>query len=136
MNNLLIVWNDSDNLGIGIVDEQHRGIVSAMNSLHYSIRKKRGAQALKSVYNTVRAYTEIHFATEEELLGLSGYPAYEAHRQLHAELIVKNLYIGSESLLMNDPVAFLDFLKDWWINHIRRQDRLYAEHVKNAFHLL
>jgi hemerythrin len=26
----------------------------------------------------------------------------------------------------------LDFLKDWWTDHICRQDRLYMAHLKNA----
>jgi len=36
--NILIVWDSSFNLGIPIVDEQHRGIVSTINSLCFAIQ--------------------------------------------------------------------------------------------------
>lgn len=35
---LCIVWSDTNNLGIPIIDEQHRGIISASNSLYFSMQ--------------------------------------------------------------------------------------------------
>jgi len=32
-NNLYIVWNQNNNVGIKIIDEQHRGTISTINSL-------------------------------------------------------------------------------------------------------
>jgi hemerythrin-like metal-binding domain len=135
MNNLLIVWNPSDNLGIPIIDEQHRGIVATINSLHYLHRTKRTREMLNAIINMIREYTRIHFLTEETILAETGYPHLNAHRELHARLISKTFIVGNDSLLMNDPVKFLDFLKDWWHNHIHGQDRLYAEHVIKAMRL-
>ena len=35
MKNLYITWKNEDELGIPIIDEQHRGVVTAINSLFY-----------------------------------------------------------------------------------------------------
>lgn len=126
---LLIVWNDSDNLGIPIIDEQHRCIVSTINSLYCFLRTKSAKKMLNPIINSIREYTKIHFYTEEHILIDTGYPHLLAHQELHAKLTVKALSTGNESILMGDPQAFLIFLKNWWLNHIRQQDRLYADHV-------
>ena len=34
-NNVFIVWKNSNDCGINIIDEQHRGIVSTINTLFY-----------------------------------------------------------------------------------------------------
>ena len=129
MNNLFIVWNDSDYLGVPIIDEQHRGIVSTINSLHFLLRTKHAKSTLQAVVNTMREYTRIHFATEEMILEMIGYDQIEAHRELHAKLIMKSNSVAYESKLLNDPQQYLQFLKDWWLTHIRQQDKLYAPYA-------
>ncbi len=69
MENLLyIVWTDRNKVDIPILDEQHRGIVSTINSLHYFIRQGRRLDALDSTLVVLRQYTAIHFRTEEALM--------------------------------------------------------------------
>lgn len=130
MYNLLIVWKESDMLGVPIIDEQHRGFVSIINALHFEIKKNRGMEALPHIVTMIREYGKMHFRAEEELMAAAGYPGLAKHRELHAALIVGTLHIGNESLLMNDPLKFLEFLEDWWVNHIRIQDPLCAGHVR------
>jgi len=129
MHNLFIVWNDSDSLGIPIIDEQHRGIVSAINSLHYLSRTKYAKESLAAVVKIMHEYCEIHFITEEGVMARIGYPELPAHRALHERLLRKSIAVGYESVHMNDPTEYLNFLKDWWLNHIGKQDRLYAPYA-------
>ena len=130
MNNLLIVWNDSNNLGIGIIDEQHRGIVSTINSLHYIIRTDQTDKLFPSIVKTIEDYTKTHFATEEIILKASKYPDFEKHKSFHEKLKQLTFAVSKESELLDHPLKFLDFLKDWWMNHINKNDRAYADHVK------
>ena len=58
---ILIVWQPSYDLGIPIIDEQHRGIVTTINSLCYAIQNKHGVEMLKPVIGMVNEYTRIHF---------------------------------------------------------------------------
>lgn len=135
MDRLLIVWHDDNNLGIPIIDEQHRGIVSVINTLYHAIRMKRGKEALAHAVNIMKDYSRLHFATEERMLEETGYPGLRGHKELHAELVVKALSVGTESLILGDPARFLHFLEEWWMNHINRHDRLYAPHVREFYKL-
>lgn len=129
MNNLFIVWNDSDCFGIPIIDEQHRALVSTINSLHYLLRNNHSKEALPAIINTIREYMKIHTFTEEEIMERTGYPDLSEHKKLHANLSAKSIVTSYKSLLLNDPMEVLDFLKNWWRIHIRQEDRLYISYV-------
>ena len=128
---ILIVWKPDYNLGIPIVDEQHRGIVSTINSLCYAIQNKQGNQILQPVTSMVTEYTRIHFELEEDFLQKCGYPNLEAHRTLHKELTNALSHVSKESIWNRDPQEFLDFLKDWWINHICKEDLVFTHYLQN-----
>ena len=88
-NVLYIVWNEKNILGIPIIDEQHRGIVSTINSFHYFIRDGQGLDALKPTLNILAQYTNIHFKTEEALMKKACYSGFEEHVLLQKELMKK-----------------------------------------------
>jgi hemerythrin len=129
--NILIVWQPSYNLGVPIVDEQHRGIVSTINSLCFAIQNKRGNEMLRPVIGMVNEYTRFHFEIEEDFLKKCGYPDLEKHRTLHKELIEALARAGQESIWNKDPQKFLAFLKEWWINHICKEDRVFTQYLSN-----
>jgi len=129
--NILIVWEPTFDLGIHIVDEQHRGIVSTINSLCYAIQNRHGNEMLKPVIGMVAEYTRIHFEIEEDFLKKCGYPELEHHRLLHRELTLALSHTSKESIWNKDPQEFLEFLKNWWINHICKEDRVFSQYVKN-----
>ncbi len=129
---VFIVWKPEYNLGIPILDEQHRGIVSIINSLHYGLANKRSDRLLKPVVGMVAEYTRLHFEIEEAFLGQCGFPDAERHRGWHRELMRKVSLIGRESLWSRDPRAFMDFLKEWWIGHICGKDLAFRDYCRNA----
>ena len=129
--NILIVWQPSYNLGIPIIDEQHRGIVSTINSLCYAIQNKHGNEMLRPVIGMVTEYTRIHFEIEEDFLKKSAYPDYEGHCILHKELTQALSHVSKESIWKKDPQEFLGFLKEWWINHICKEDRKFYQYMES-----
>jgi len=58
---LYIAWKDSYCIGIPIIDEQHRCIVSIINSIYYFVEEHRELDVLESVINMMNQYTVIHF---------------------------------------------------------------------------
>jgi hemerythrin len=127
---LYIVWEKDNELGIPIIDEQHRGLVSAINSFHYFIKEGEGIEATRPTLQTLVQYINIHFKTEEPLMKQSGYPSYDEHILTHKGLIEKTKNIAHETLTKGDARIALDFLKDWWLTHINKVDRQYAPYVK------
>ena len=124
---VLIEWKPQYNLGIPIVDEQHRAIVATINSLHFGIQNKQGESILKPVINMIREYTRVHFEIEESFLKSCDYPDLEAHQKMHEELKRTLSKIGDESLGNQNPLEFLEFMKEWWVDHICQKDRLFKE---------
>jgi hemerythrin-like metal-binding protein len=130
--NVFIVWKPEYNLGIQIIDEQHRGIVSIINSLHFGMRNNYGKDILAPIIEMMHDYTRIHFQIEEGFLEKIDFPSVEKHRELHSALSVKLIDAGRGNAMGRDPHQFMDFLKNWWIDHICREDLAYRDYVLSS----
>ena len=126
---LYIIWNPKNNLGLPIIDEQHRGIVSIINSLHYFVMQNTGFQALLPTIIIMEQYSIIHFEAEQMLLKKVGYPDYDSHVMLHTRLREDIKAIKAQTFLNKDPDAVLDFLKKCWLHHINIEDRKYERWI-------
>ena len=125
--NVFIVWKPEYNLGISIIDEQHRGIVTTINSFYYGMQNNYVKEMLEPIIDMIHDYTHIHFRIEEDFFDKCGFPNAEAHRILHSELTVRLYEAGRKSLLDKDPFGFLRFLKKWWIDHICNKDLIFRD---------
>jgi hemerythrin len=127
---LYVVWSDENNLGIPIIDEQHRGIVSTINSLHHFIITGHGQEMIDPIMVTLQQFTNIHFSVEEALMSEARYPDFDEHIKLHRTLIAKTKEVFDEARKNKDPYMVLNFLKEWWLVHINKQDRKYVPFLK------
>ncbi len=130
----MIVWQDTYNTGIDILDRQHRELVNTINALYSSLNMENKGSALKPAADMVMKYTKTHFATEIAMMEKSGYPQMKQHHAQHEQLILdagRSLY---ECLHEDgDPTDFLNFLKRWFVVHITREDQAYSEHLTKYF---
>jgi hemerythrin len=74
-------------------------------------------------------YTRIHFAVEESLMRLLGYPDLERHKEEHAELMtrlqeLRQRFESGSSALDGD---LMSLLKVWLTRHIMESDQQYAQ---------
>ena len=127
-NNLFIIWKPEYNLGIPIIDEQHRGIVTTINSLYFGIQNKYAEEMLAPIIDMMYDYTRIHFQVEESFLEPIDFPEAKKHRDLHNELSSKLTHTARDSAFHKDPYEFLGFMKSWWINHICKEDLIYRDY--------
>ena len=123
---LYIAWKDSYCIGIPIIDEQHRCIVSIINSIHYFVEEHRELDVLESIINMMIQYTVIHFKTEEAMLKEAGYPPIEEQILLHKQLINQLKEVSHEATQECDVDPLLKLLKAWWLSHINQEDRKYV----------
>jgi len=129
-NILYIVWSDTNNIGIPIIDEQHRGIISTINSLHYFIQTGHGDEIIKPTMIMLEQYVDIHFRTEEALMTEASYPDLEEHIVLHKELVEKTKKLSIDANRIKDSGMVLKFLKEWWLGHINKEDRRYTPFLR------
>jgi hemerythrin-like metal-binding protein len=129
-NSLYINWTEENNIGIKIIDEQHRGIISAINSLYYFIQIGHKKDIIQPTIITLEQYIKIHFYTEEALMKEAGYPDIAEHVRIHQSWIKESKIIFYEALNNQDTTRLLKFLKDWWMKHIQHEDTKYIPYMK------
>ena len=130
---LFIVWQSTNEIGIPLIDEQHKGIVSIINTFYHMVQKKVNYHLLYScITNTLKEYSKIHFITEEAFLELAKYEDIENHKRLHEKLTMQIDIIERKGLIENDVSPLLDFLKQWWINHINMEDKKYVAALRRT----
>ncbi len=131
----LIDWDQAE-LAIGIdeIDNQHRELVDILNRLNEAVTLRQGATVANAALDQLHDYTRIHFAVEESIMRLLGYPDYAEHKLKH-ERLVNELHSLStrfhdEGRAINHELMF--FLKTWLTTHIQESDREYADHFLAA----
>ena len=123
-------WSEKFNLGIDVIDNQHRQILDYINALE-KIRATGAREQIKDVFDDLIDYTQSHFSFEENLLAQVNYQFLPSHRSIH-ELFVKRLkdcrqrFDNGESV--EDDLHRL--LSKWLINHIQHDDADYVGAVK------
>ena len=126
----MLVWQDDLDTGIDVSDGQHRRIVEMINQLHAA--QTGGSQlVVAEVIDELVDYTLSHFAFEEELMEEAGYPFSTAHKRVH-EVFTKR--VSEYRLRFEAGEDIVDDLRSmlsrWLFNHIRNDDKAYADSVK------
>ena len=129
----LFEWNDTMTIGIDIIDEDHKMLVSLLNLLHDAVVDGVGKETTGSVLNSLSDYTEYHFGREECMLAACNYPDMERHIKAHESLKgrveeIRSDYEHGETADIDRYV--LEFLKDWLQAHIIGRDKLYQACMK------
>ena len=135
--NLLITWENKYNLGIPVIDEQHKKLLDLCNELHKGLllyRSNEGAGWQTALSSTVREavqYTKFHFDTEEKILAAVGYKNLAHHKQCHAEFVntLTQILLTFQDATLQTAFDFCTYLKEWVLTHISYEDRLYVQCV-------
>jgi len=130
-----LIWQDSLNTGIDIIDSQHQRIVEMINNLQ--VAQNAGSRAATAeVIDEMVDYTLSHFAFEEELMEEAGYPFCAAHKRVHEVFARRVSELRMRFQAGEDVVDELrNMLSRWLFNHIRSDDKAYAEQVKQHLNL-
>lgn len=129
MKPLYIVWNEDHNINVSILDEQHHAIVATINSLYFFIQEGWGLSALKPTLNIIKIYSAFHAKTEEGMLEKLNYPKLQAHVDCQKNFEKAVDKATEEALLYRDPQILLKFLRDWWVTHLTKEHKAYADHL-------
>lgn len=128
----LMEWSAEMETGIAVLDEQHRWLVNAVNTLHEEISQPEpDREIIDGILLGLVDYTYNHFIMEESLFQLHGYPGGAAHQAEHKRFTVtaaalleahdRGEYPGEEAMA---------FLRDWLTHHIMKADMAYVPFLK------
>ncbi len=121
----MMEWYDQYSVHIRRMDHQHRKILSILNKIYYLEDNDR--RSLESIFRGLEGYIHRHFADEEALLLLHGYPGYEEQKQEHERFIDEICGYRKEFIKGRTPVMINMFntIWDWFSRHILLQDKRY-----------
>jgi hemerythrin-like metal-binding protein len=134
----LIEWDDRYLVGIELIDEQHRELVSQVNNL--CLGCKKGDTAAKQFFDLnihpLMRYLRYHFSSEEKMLERIRYPDLAAHGKQHSSLlriVAEGVRVGYEDTSLvysgNKLRDFVAHLRDMLISHIAVLDRKYVSYI-------
>lgn len=121
-------WSNDYSVGIGSIDSQHRTLFALGAELHAAMAAGEGKAACAKILERLIQYTASHFAHEERLLRLHGYPQFAAHKAEH-DALTKQVLEFQRDLIENQAtitIQLLQFIKTWLARHIKSSDLSYA----------
>ncbi len=131
-----IEWSDSLSLGIKEIDEQHAKFIGYINSIALINNDPTKREKARQILNELRDYAKHHFDTEEKYFKKYRYPKTEEHMLEHFNLL-KKLEELSKNFLEEkaNSKEILEFMQDWFENHLKKHDTKYAKWFKEKFDL-
>lgn len=130
-----LVWDNSLETGIPILDDHHQQVIAAYNTLQtafHSSDRSRIESSLMQLINNLKN----NFEYEESLLDQSGYNLRDDHKSMHQTLI-RRLEDHLQRFKAEESISrkLTSDLTIWVYNHIRHEDKKYLAYVKPLFNV-
>jgi hemerythrin len=119
----LFRWRPEHEVGVSIIDVQHRELVDRLNDLVELLKMGHDRDSILASLKALVTFTKRHFATEERLMAHHpGWPQEIQHTQAHRKLLDDLM-----SLTMHADVRSMTlttrFLQEWLSRHIETEDK-------------
>jgi len=130
-----IKWTEKLQLGIPVIDGQHRRIFDYINEIHALTTNDR--QVIGRIVEDLVDYTYSHFAFEEALMEETGYEALAIHKETHHAFRnqvdrLRKQHAADENI----SAELAQLLETWLIQHIQNDDASYGPLVKQQLQSL
>jgi hemerythrin len=127
-------WSDRLEIGVPLIDEQHKRFFDLAASLNSGMNEIRVMKTLVTLSDYIRS----HLREEEALMAAVSYPRLREHRQLHAQFrqMLGDLLERARKMSMDeiaDEVRLL--INGWFYQHIITEDFAYAPYLVPDKHL-
>lgn len=128
-------WNEKFSVSMELMDYQHQHMLNLLNKLDDAIHRKSDEDIVGMAITSLTTYAMVHFGSEESVLEACNYPDIDRQRREHRFFVqqVKEMEASHQG---NNPLhltSVLSFLRDWFIHHIIREDKKYAEFLSSHY---
>jgi diguanylate cyclase (GGDEF)-like protein/hemerythrin-like metal-binding protein/PAS domain S-box-containing protein len=119
-----IEWKAEWNSGNPTIDEQHADLVEIGNHLTFLSVSGAIAQQISRQIDELLVHVANHFQTEEDIIGKIGFPAFDEHRKIHADLLSRASSMSAEYLSNREksPIFLSFMINDLIVEHMRTED--------------
>lgn len=124
-----LIWNDRYNIGVEIIDKEHKKLFGIMNRLlEFSTQEDKRQWVCQEGIKYFKEHAMKHFSEEEVYMASISYPGFDAHRCVHDNFRRNTLPALEKELeetnFSKDSVNhFLNVCAGWLIGHTLTEDR-------------
>ena len=139
-----LLWNEQYNIGVPIIDKEHKKLLSILNKLlDFGQKEEKSHFACQEAIKYFKDHAIQHFADEETYMASIGYPGLENHKRIHRDFRERMLPALEKELEQTDYSAtsihhFLGVCAGWLIGHTLIEDHMIVsgEPIKHWENLL
>jgi len=130
-----IAWSDALVLGVPALDAQHRELVARVSRVSVAI--DREPAEVSALLDFLGEYALSHFATEERLMALHGYPeaAQATHRKVHEDFVRAfsglRYDLDVEGATAGIVARIRSWMASWLLEHIQGMDHALAMWIRS-----
>lgn len=124
-----LVWNERYNLGVSIIDKEHKRLFKILNKLFDFGRQEDKSQWIcQETLKYFKSHALLHFADEEKYMESVKYEGADMHKRIHKdfrEAILPALEVELETSGYSENAVehFLGVCAGWLIGHTLIEDR-------------
>lgn len=127
-------WTIEYSVKVKEIDEQHKKLFGFINELDDVIKAGVERAEIARIVEKMNQYAQYHFATEEGYFEKFGYPETKKQKEKHSRYESKIILFDQQmkdnkipdDRLLDFAYEILDFLEDWWVDHILHEDMGYS----------
>ncbi|HKN22681.1 MAG TPA: hemerythrin family protein [Terracidiphilus sp.] len=124
----LLTWNHACSVGVRAMDDQHGILMDAINALRLALVRGAGRERIRELLDEFIEFARMHFWSEEQLMGQTGFAGLEEHRAEHHRMLADILQ-AAHRLQYGKGVQLrplLCSLHHGFLNHIETMDQKYV----------
>jgi hemerythrin len=129
-----IEWSDGLSVGVKLVDDQHKELLSKMNAISHAIEHNHAVESITKTLDFMMEYTDYHFGTEEKHMEATKYPRIEYHKKMHVEFVdmIKKMTTDyfEDGATQELAESVNVFLFNWLVKHIKGVDGAFGKYLK------
>lgn len=130
-----MLWKDRYNLGVELIDEQHRELFNRVHEFLQILRSpvawEERVEKVNETLTFMKDYVVTHFHDEEELQKEINYPEFDSHKKLHIDMVSYVATVAEqyerEGYDENLMQQFAGKLLTWLIHHVAAEDQKIAD---------
>lgn len=129
----IITWDETYSVGIDLLDQQHKKIVSIINQLITHNELDVRSEAISDLLSDLTQYAHNHFLTEEAVLEKFNYDSIDDQKKEHKEYRLKivNFCMDTVDHKISVPQNLKEYIYHWWKDHILISDMAYKPFFEN-----
>lgn len=119
-------------VGEHTIDAEHDLQMQLLDALALALDKRSDFSSIRYVLEQFIEFSDMHFLSEQLVMRLHGYPAYQPHLEEHTRLMKKVREI-KDTIFHGEKIPsgqLIRELRDWLLTHIATEDAAFGEYLR------